>query len=170
MYLLTFLPHGRDKFDSINIFRYMIICPCQGRQGRHHIPECSHVIARSACRLADALNSPAIVVITRRGLLAQTVSSFRPTKSIIYAFTNMSSVRRKLWLLRSVVPFVIDHSQDPEKTIQTAFLKLRQRNRVLPGDEIVVVSDVATKTGGIRSVQVRTFHGDGDASGPLSNN
>ena len=127
-------------------------------------------LARSACRLADALNSPAIVVITRRGLLAQTVSSFRPTKSIIYAFTNMSSVRRKLWLLRSVVPFVIDHSQDPEKTIQTAFLKLRQRNRVLPGDEIVVVSDVATKTGGIRSVQVRTFHGDGDASGPLSNN
>jgi pyruvate kinase len=115
-------------------------------------------LARSACRLADAISSPAIVVITRRGSLAQLVASYRPQKSIIYACTNMSTTRRKLWLLRSVVPFRIEFSNDPEKTIQTAFEKLRQRNRVVAGDPIVVVSDVLTGGESVSSVQVRVFH------------
>ena len=114
-------------------------------------------LARSACRLADSLESPAIVVITRRGLLAQQVASFRPRSAIIYAFTNMSSIRRKLWLVRSVVPFLLDFSSDPEKTIRSAFEKLRSRNRVLSGDPVVVVSDVAAGDERITSIQVRVF-------------
>ena len=55
----------------------------------------------------------------------------------------MSTTRRKLWLSRSVVPFKMDFSSDPEKTVLAAFERLRERNRVLPGDPIVVVSDVA---------------------------
>ncbi len=114
-------------------------------------------LARSACRLADSLESPAIVVITRRGLLAQQVAAFRPRSSIIYAFTNMSSIRRKLWLVRSVVPFILDFSSDPEKTIRSAFEKLRSRNRVQSGDPVVVVSDVAAGDERITSIQVRVF-------------
>jgi len=114
-------------------------------------------LARSACRLADAINSPAIVVITRRGILGQLVSSFRPRKAIIYAFTNMSTTRRKLWLSRSIVPFKMDFSSDPEKTVEAAFERLRQRNRVLPGDPIVVVSDIAARGEHVTAVQVRTF-------------
>ena len=48
-------------------------------------------LARSACRVADSINSPAIVVITRRGMLGQLVASYRPKGAIIYAFTNMST-------------------------------------------------------------------------------
>jgi pyruvate kinase len=114
-------------------------------------------LARSACRIADALNSPAILVITRRGLLGQLVASYRPKRAIIYAFTNMSSVRRKLWLNRSIVPFVIDFSKNPEKTIQTALEKLAQRNRVLTGDPIVVITDVTSAAVSIPSIQVREF-------------
>jgi pyruvate kinase len=114
-------------------------------------------LARSACRLADSLNSPAIVVITRRGLLGQLVASYRPQKAIIYAFTNMSTTRRKLWLHRSIVPLKMDFSSDPEKTIRMAFDKLRQRNRLLPGDPVVVVSDVPAGDRTISSVQVRIF-------------
>jgi pyruvate kinase len=114
-------------------------------------------LARSACRIADALNSPAILVITRRGLLGQLVASYRPKSAIIYAFTNMSSVRRKLWLNRSIVPFVIDFSNNPEKTIQTALEKLAQRNRVLTGDPIVVITDVTSANVSIPSIQVREF-------------
>jgi pyruvate kinase len=117
-------------------------------------------LARSACRVADSLGAPAIVVVTRRGLLGQLVASYRPQRAIIYAFTNMSSVRRKLWLSRSVVPFVIDFSKNPEKTIQTALEKLLQRNRVLPGEPVVVVTDVTGAAVGVPSLQVRTF---GDA-------
>lgn len=114
-------------------------------------------IARAACRLADSLRSPAIVVITRRGIMGQLVASFRPEHAIIYAFTNMSSTRRKLWLNRSVVPFVMDFSSDPMKTIRNAFERLRKRNRVLPGDPIVIVSDVPGAEEAVSSIQVRTF-------------
>jgi pyruvate kinase len=115
-------------------------------------------LARSACRLADSLNAPAIVVMTRRGMLGQMVASYRPQKAIIYAFTNMSTTRRKLWLTRSVVPFKMDFSSDPEKTIRAAFERLRQRNRVLPGDPIVVVTDVAAGGENVSSIQIRVFH------------
>jgi pyruvate kinase len=114
-------------------------------------------LARSACRLADHLNAPAIVVITRRGLLGQLVASYRPEKAIIYAFTNMSTTRRKLWLHRSIVPLRLDFSSDPEKTIRAAFEKLRQRNRLLAGDAVVVVSDVPAGDRTISSIQVRFF-------------
>jgi pyruvate kinase len=107
--------------------------------------------------VADSLNAPAIVVVTRRGLLGQLVASYRPQRAIVYAFTNMSSVRRKLWLNRSVVPFVIDFSKNAEKTIQTALEKLAQRNRVMPGDPIVVITDVVGTNVSIPSIQVRIF-------------
>jgi pyruvate kinase len=91
-------------------------------------------------------------------MLGQLVATYRPKTAIIYAFTNMSTTRRKLWLSRSIVPFKMDFSSDPEKTIRAAFERLRQRNRVLPGDPIVVVSDVATGGESVSSVQVRVFN------------
>ncbi len=115
-------------------------------------------LAKSACILADNIQAPAIVVITRRGAFAKLVASFRPKKSIIYAFTNMSSTRRKLWLVRSIVPFLMEFSKDPEKTIQKAFDKLRERNRVLPGDPIVILSDIEAGDERVTSVQVRVFN------------
>ena len=48
-------------------------------------------------------------------------------------------------------------SSDPEKTIRVAFEKLRERNRVLKGDPVVVVSDVAAGHEHITSIQVRVF-------------
>jgi pyruvate kinase len=113
-------------------------------------------LARSSCRLADSIGAQAIVVMTRRGLLAQLVASYRPTSAVIYAFTNMSSIRRKLWLVRGIVPFVIDFSEsDPEKTIQTAFARLRRNNRIVSGDQVVVVSDAAAGDERVPSIQVR---------------
>jgi pyruvate kinase len=114
-------------------------------------------LARSACRMADSLRAPAIVVMTRRGLLGQLVASYRPAAAIIYAFTNMSTTRRKLWLLRSVVPFRMNFSSDPDKTIAAAFRRLKQNNRVFAGDSVVVVSDVATDGANVTSIQVRVF-------------
>ena len=114
-------------------------------------------LARSAVRLADDLQSRALVVITRRGRLAHLVARYRPRSAIIYAFTNMSSIRRKLWLLRSVVPMMTRLSRDPEKTVQNAILRLHIRNRLLPGDPIVIVSDVLAGAQKFSSIQVRHF-------------
>jgi pyruvate kinase len=113
-------------------------------------------LARGACRLADSLGAKAIVVMTRRGQFGQLVASYRPQRAIIYAFTNMSTTRRKLLLNRAVVPFRMNLSSDPEKTIVNALTKLRERERIAPGEPVVVVSDVATATGDlVTSIQVR---------------
>lgn len=132
-----------EKVDSIGTFRQRL--PTDTREE----------LARSACRLADAIGASAIVVFTRRGILGQLVASFRPQRAIIYAFTNMSTTRRKLWLSRSVVPFKMDFSSDPEKTIQAAFERLRARSRVQSGDQVVVVSDVTAGDQRVTSLQVR---------------
>ena len=113
-------------------------------------------IAQGACRLADSLGARAIVVMTRRGQFGQLVASYRPKSAVIYAFTNMSTTRRKLWLIRSVVPLRMNLSSDPEKTIVNALAKLREREIIGPGEPVVVVSDVATATGDlVTSIQVR---------------
>ena len=113
-------------------------------------------IAQGACRLADSLGAKAIVVMTRRGYFGQLVASYRPQRAIIYAFTNMSTTRRKLWLLRGVIPFRMNLSRDPEKTIVNALAKLKERSVIEAGEPVVVVSDVATSTGDlVTSIQVR---------------
>ncbi|MBW2376569.1 MAG: pyruvate kinase, partial [Deltaproteobacteria bacterium] len=113
-------------------------------------------VAQSACRLADSLGARAIVVMTRRGYFGQLVASYRPQRAIIYAFTNMSTTRRKLWLNRAVIPFRMNLSRDPEKTIVNALAKLREREVIEAGEPVVVVSDVATATGDlVTSIQVR---------------
>jgi pyruvate kinase len=116
--------------------------------GREHL-------ALSACRLADSIDAKAIVVITRRGVFGQLVASYRPARSSIFAFTNMTTVRRKLALNRGVVPFRIEFSQDPEKTIQVALKKLKAGGDATSGDRLVVVSDVPTANGTVTSIQVR---------------
>jgi hypothetical protein len=42
--------------------------------------------------------------------------------------------------------------------VLAAFERLRQRNRVLPGDPIVVISDVAAGAHTVMAVQVRVFN------------
>jgi pyruvate kinase len=115
-------------------------------------------LARAACRLADSLKAPAIVVVTRRGKLAQAVASFRPKHAIIYAFTNIEHVRNGLWMTRSIVPFMTDlDPADPEQTLRFALQRLRERNRLLHGDPVVVVSDIVAGEDRVTSIQVRHF-------------
>ncbi len=127
-----------------------------------HLQRRSHGVrdklARHAVQLAESLGSHAIVVITRRGRLAQLVSAYRPSRGIIYAFTNLADVRRKLWMVRSVVPLHTELFSDPEKTVQSAMLRLRERNRLLPGDPVVVVSDIEAGDERVTTIQIRTFH------------
>ncbi len=114
-------------------------------------------LARAACRLADDIDARAILVFTRRGVLGRLVASFHPKRAIIYAFTNMSTTRRKLWLSRSVVPFRMAFSSDPEKTVIAALEKLRKRSRLMAGDQVVVVSDVVAGAERLATIQVRVF-------------
>ncbi|TGK03832.1 pyruvate kinase [Leptospira semungkisensis] len=112
-------------------------------------------MARSAALLSDSIKSPAIIVITRRGTTALNVASFHPRLPLIYAFTNMTTVRRKLWLTRSVIPYRIDFSSDPEKTIKLAIETLKTSGRVKEGDQVVILSDIIAGADRVETIQVR---------------
>ena len=114
-------------------------------------------LARSACLLADSLGSRAIVVMTMRGLMGPLVSSFRPRGAIIYAFTTTDIVRRRLWLSRSVVPFTLDLTEEPEQAVLHALELLKAHDRLESGEPVVIVANVTTSYGHSNAIQVRTI-------------
>jgi len=116
-------------------------------------------LAVAAVQLAEGVRAKGIVVITRRGLMADLVANCRPFATNIYAFTNMSQPRRTMMLNRGVLPFKIDFSSDPEKTLQTAFRILKDREAFQVGDKVVIISDVLAQQR-VDSIQIRDVPAD----------
>ena len=116
-------------------------------------------LAAAAVQLAQGVKAKGIVVITRRGLMADLVANCRPFYTNIYAFTNMSQPRRTMMLNRGVFPFKIDFSSDPEKTLQTAFRILKDREQFQVGDKVVIISDVLAQER-VDSIQIRDVPSD----------
>jgi pyruvate kinase len=112
-------------------------------------------IARSALELAGRIRASGIVVITRRGITADLVTNCGPTDVPIFAFSNLSQVRRRLMLNRGVYSHRTAFSNNPEKTIQTALSVLRQREGLGAEERVVVISDVLA-AGPVDAIQVRT--------------
>lgn len=115
-------------------------------------------LARAASELADHIKAEAIVVITRRGIMAEHVCSFHPVYPKVLAFTNMSTVRRKLLMLRGCYPWRIDFSQNPEKTIQNAFTQIKKRNILDEKSTVVIVSDILAGDLRVDAIQVRSLN------------
>jgi pyruvate kinase len=111
-------------------------------------------VAAGAVDLAEALQVRGIIVITRRGLMADYVCSCRPRTATIYAFSNDSQARRRLMLNRNLISHRTAFSNDPEKTLATAFQVLREREGFDSGEKLVVISDVLAGAG-IEAIQIR---------------
>jgi pyruvate kinase len=99
-------------------------------------------IAINAVQLAEDIKAKGIVVITRRGITADLVTSARPASVPIYAFTNHSQTRRRLNLNRAVIPYRMEFSSQPEKTLQRSLGILKEREGFTAGDKVIVISDV----------------------------
>ncbi len=113
-------------------------------------------IAVAAVELAESLGVAGIVVITRRGLMADYVCSARPHNTPVYAFSNDSQTRRRLMLNRGLASHRISFSKDAEKTLQNAFTILQQREGLEAGSQVVVISDILAGSG-IDAIQIRTL-------------
>ncbi len=99
-------------------------------------------IAINAVSLAEDIKAKGIVVITRRGITADLVTNARPHSVPIFAFTNHSQTRRRLTINRAVIPYRMEFSSQPEKTLQRALGILKEREGFEAGDKVVVISDV----------------------------
>lgn len=112
-------------------------------------------LAEAATRMALTLRAPAILVLTLSGQTAQAVSSLRPGIPII-ALTEDAGTQRLLKLPHAVFPLTIDFDADPEVTVGRSLAAVRERGLVADGVRVVVVTDAKTKTGSVRTVQVRS--------------
>lgn len=114
-------------------------------------------IGATAVGLAEAISSRGVVVITKRGIMAQYVTNRRPIKTYAYAFTQDKRVRRQLSLNRALAPHFLEFDKDPEVTIKNALEILKQKEGFKSGERVVVVSDIITKMDS-DSIQIRTIH------------
>ena len=113
-----------------------------------------HHVARAAAGLAESTSAAGLVVITRRGVMADLVTNCQPRDVPIYVFTNNSQTRRRLMLNRGVYAHRTAFSTRPEKTIQTALGVLREREGLGPDERVVVISDVLAESR-VDAIQIR---------------
>ena len=99
-------------------------------------------VARAAVTLADSLADARLVVLTRRGLLANQVAMLRPRTSGFFAVTPRESVCRQLALTRGVRAMKLSFSSNIEETIARVTQELLRNDQVRPGTPIVIVSDI----------------------------
>ncbi|MEP2777606.1 MAG: pyruvate kinase [Luteolibacter sp.] len=98
--------------------------------------------SRAAVTLADSLPDARLVVLTRRGVLANHIAMMRPRTGSFFAVTPKETVCRQLSLTRGIRAFQMSFSSNIEETIERATEQLRAENLVRPGTPIVIVSDI----------------------------
>lgn len=96
---------------------------------------------------ANNLEVDALFVYTKTGHMASLLSRCRPDCPI-FAFTNTTSVRRRLNLQWGLIPFRVGFSDDMESNLHKTFSLLKARNLIKSGDLVIAVSDI------LQSIQV----------------
>lgn len=99
-------------------------------------------VARAAVRLADSLPNARIVVLTRRGVLANQLAMLRPRTPEFYAYTPKAEVCRILSLTRGVRAMQLAFAGNIEETVQKVTADLLKQELVSTGTPIVIVSDI----------------------------
>ncbi|KAI3993148.1 hypothetical protein MKX01_009891 [Papaver californicum] len=107
----------------------------------------SEEICNSAAKMANNLEVDALFVYTKTGHMASLLSRCRPDCPI-FAFTNTTSVRRRLNLQWGLIPFRLDFSDDMENNLNKTFSLLKARGMIKSGDLVIAVSDM------LQSIQV----------------
>lgn len=109
-------------------------------------------VARAAVTLADSLPDARLVVLTRRGVLANQVAMLRPRTSGFYAVTPKEAVCRKMALTRGITPLKFAFSSSIEETIKRVTEHLLKHELVRAGSPIVIVSDILSDHFGANSI------------------
>ncbi|MDX1679601.1 MAG: pyruvate kinase [Akkermansiaceae bacterium] len=99
-------------------------------------------VASAAVELADSLANSRLVVLTRRGVLANQVAMLRPRTGGFYAFTPRVEVCRLLSVTRGVHAIRLGFSSNIEETVKKVTEHLLGEGLVSTGTPMVIVSDI----------------------------
>ena len=109
----------------------------------------------SAVTLANSLHDSKLIVFTLQGRMARYVSNLRPQRAPIFAFTPSEEVYRQLALYWGTFPARVDFSGGPDRAIAAAEKFLRKNKWAMPGDHMVIISDVRMGRALVDSIQLR---------------
>jgi pyruvate kinase len=98
-------------------------------------------IAAATVAAVQMLETPCVVVFTKSGFSARTVSSYRPGVPIV-ALTDQERTYRQLALMWGVVPELVPHCDTYEGMLVLAREAVVKRGLAEPGDRIVVTAGV----------------------------
>ena len=155
---------GLYPIESVEVLKRIIgsIEPSVSSELNHKIKlgEPKAKMLRSAAVLAQELereeeHQSGIVVFTRSGFLAYVLGALRPRGVPIFAFTDIESTFRQLMLPWGVEPFLMDFSDDPEKTISDALTRLSEKNWCEDGSWMVVITNALANDQVIDTMQLR---------------
>ncbi|MCX6889702.1 MAG: pyruvate kinase [Verrucomicrobia bacterium] len=113
-------------------------------------------LLRAAAGLAQDLGHTGIIAFTRNGDVPRTLSSLRTVGCPIYAFMEEEHVHRKMSLLWGVESFQMKFEPKAEDNITLALIRLRDEGYCVPGQMLVIVTNVILGPTVIDSVQLRS--------------
>jgi pyruvate kinase len=110
----------------------------------------------SAVVLANSLERAKLIVFTHHGTMARHVSNMRPEKAPIFAFTSSEVVYRQLALCWGTHPILMEFTDDPNRSIESAVKRLRAEKLTERKDNLVILSDIRAGDSVIDCIQLRT--------------
>ncbi|MDE7439188.1 MAG: pyruvate kinase [Clostridia bacterium] len=126
------------------------------KENDYHIERLSEALAHSACTLAEDIGANVIVVCTRTGATAKTVSRFRPMIDIIGMTTDEVSYR-KLALSWGVIPVMSEEFYSVDVLFHYAKRAAIETGLVKKGDKIVLTGGTPNgKSGNSNLINVET--------------
>ena len=126
------------------------------KESDYHILRLSEALAHSACTLAEDIGANVIVVCTRTGATAKTVSRFRPMIDII-GMTTDAKAYRKLALSWGVIPVMSEEFYSVDVLFHYAKRAAIDSGLVKKGDTIVLTGGTPNgKSGNSNLINVET--------------
>jgi len=114
---------------------------------RIHRDEQPYLMARATRSLASDLGAQALLVFTRSGKSAETLSMHRPDVPI-YALTPDIETARRLALWYGIWPIISEVSDDIDEMLEHGITELRNRGAVTAGDLVVLFGSAPVEVGG----------------------
>lgn len=99
-------------------------------------------VAHAAVGLADSMPDACLVVLTRRGVLANQVAMMRPRTNGFYAIAPKTEVCRNLSLTRGVCPIHLPFAGNVKDTVTQVTAHLLKEDLISTGTPMVIVSDI----------------------------
>ncbi|MDE5721345.1 MAG: pyruvate kinase [Clostridia bacterium] len=126
------------------------------KESDYHITKLSEALSHSACTLAQDIGAKVIVVCTRTGGTAKTVSRFRPMIDII-GMTTDERAYRKLALSWGVIPVMSEEFYSVDVLFHYAKRAAMDTGLVKKGDKIVLTGGTPNgKSGNSNLINVET--------------